>query len=257
MKHAFFNSLIAFLLLTQPAYATDILPPTQFSGTYQFTLAGIPFGRAEIDFSQSAEHYKAKSTVQSIGLARLFVQHDSLTASLGSGADFHYANSLYESDYATRKKKKYVKMVRENNVIAKEIITPPDNRQTRPAVDAALKKNAVDPLEFGLMMRVEAARALAENKNSFSINYYDGRRLMQVDFSVVGNKLIRINGKKFATTLITAQRKPIAGFTQKELADITPNDPTLSIFMSNDTRFVPLKLEIQLAFGTASAVLVE
>ncbi len=231
------------------------MPAINFNGRYIFSLSGISFGSMNLIFTQDANSYNASSNIHTTGLARVFVQHDSTTTASGNGSEFIYPNVTYESDYQTRKKKKYVKIIRADGTITEEIITPPDNRAVRPAVDAALKNNAFDPLSFGLVIRNELARALADKRTEFTLNYYDGRRLTEGTFVIVGQKIIKIGDKKTSTIYVTATRRTLAGFTQNELDDIKQNEAPLAMYFSDDARRIPLKLEYPLGFGTASATL--
>ncbi len=231
------------------------MPAIDFKGRYMFSVAGIPFGTMDIAFTQDASQYNASSEIHTTGITRIFVQHDSTTAASGKGKNFLYTDVHYESDYQTRKKKKYVKIIRAHGVISEEVILPPDNRAVRPAVADALKNKSFDPLSYGLAIRSELTRALADKRTEFTLNYYDGRRLTEGTFVIVGQKIIKMGDKKTSTIFVTATRKTLAGFTQNELDDIKPNEAPLVMYFSDDDRHLPLRLEYPLIFGTASATL--
>lgn len=242
------------LWLGAPA-AAQSLAPLDISGTYLFSMAGVPFGSMDFSATQNANNYDASADIHTTGLVRVFVQHDSHTTSKGAGANFTYPDSTYESDYQTRKKKKYVKMVRKHNKIAEETITPPDDRNVRPAVEEALKNEAFNPLAYALELRGKMAQCIAANCESFNFNFFDGRRLTQGTFTPQGTKVIRIGGQKYPTYYVIAKRKPLAGFTAKELKGIPADEPPLAIYFSQDEKLLPVKLDYPMAFGTASAVL--
>lgn len=226
-----------------------------FQGRYVLAFSGIPIGKVSVNLAETATNYSAKSDVGLTGLAKLFVQHTSATTSVGTGENYNFTNRVYETRYQTRKKPKYVKMVTKNGVIAEEKVEPPDNRAVRPAVSAADKKGAYDPLALALAIRDNLARCQNEGAKNFTLNYYDGRRLTAVNFAFLGAKTLRISGKKTPTLVLTATRKPLAGYTQNELDDIGPNDPTLNLYFSNDEQMIPLLLQVPLPFGTATATL--
>ena len=253
---AYINALVIFLCLALPANAAAPLEDLDFKGQYSFALGGIPFGKLGMEFTQAPTHYSATSDITLTGVVRLFINHTSHTTSSGTGADFRYTNTVYESTYQTRKKPKHVKIERKNGRITYEIAEPPGDGKSRGPVAAADKNPALDPLTIGLGMRTELARALRDGRTHFSLNYYDGRRLTQVDLTLQGERTITIGGQDYETYVVDATRKAIAGYTAKEQASIGPNDPTLTLFFSKDKRLLPLRLQVPLLFGTASATLV-
>ncbi len=229
----------------------------QFSGTYDFSFSEIPFGKINISLEQSEKNYSLSSDIEITGIAKLFTQHKSRSTASGSGKKFKYKLIEYESRYATRKKEKYVKLRQRNGVFTEETIVPPDNRAIRPAVAARDKKNAVDPLSLNIAIRSRLAECIKKSCSSFKINYYDGRRLTGIDFTMLGEKNIRIKNSKYPAYAISAKRQAISGYTNKELSKIgkTEDDPTLYIYYSHDSRLIPLLLELPLQFGTARATL--
>lgn len=253
----YINILLVFLLCATPAKAEEALVPLTFKGQYIFALGFIPFGKLDINFTHSSTQYNATSDVHSTGIARMFVQHDSKTTSRGAGSDYVYGDTFYESHYQTRKKKRYVKWVRKDGKTSEEEVIPPDNRDIRPAVAEELKTNAFDPLAFGLALRSNVATALKEKQKSFTLNFYDGRRLTEATFTYVGYKIVKIHGKKYSTHEFTATRKPIAGFTKGDMEDFEEPDPLLHIFFSYDERLIPIRAEADVGFGVVSATLVQ
>lgn len=54
---------------------------------------------------------------------------------------------------------------------------------------------------------------------------------------------------------VDVRRKPLAGFTAKELADYDPHEPTLHMYFTDDARQIPIRVEATVFFGTLSATL--
>lgn len=247
--------LLVFYLLPFAARAEDPVMPIEFTGHYDMAFATIPFGELDITLSQSPHNYYITNDIRLTGLAKIFVQHESHTTSNGSGANFMYPDSTYESRYSTKNKPKYVRMVTEKGIIVSEKVEPLDSPSTRPPVKAEDKKGAVDPVFLALAIRADLINCLKEHCQAFSQNYYDGRRLIKLDFTYAGEKNIRIKGEKYPSYRLTVKRTPLAGHTEKELRNIGPNDPTLTIYFSHDERVIPMQLEVPLSFGVASATL--
>lgn len=255
IRFSFFNTILfAALALVLPALADD-LPPLDFKGVYDFRFSGVPIGRMGIESEQSPAHYAMTADVTTVGVARLFTEHESHTVVSGSGAGFAYPNVAYESRYRTKDKKKSVVMGWKEGAFGSETLVPPDNRATRPEVPAEMKKDAADPLSFNLILRKKTWEALQSGNPAFSLNVYDGRRLMRVDAAVAGKQVIRLDGRKAAAVRVALRRKPLAGYTAKELKRFDPNEPTLWIYYSDDARFIPIHLEVGFLFGKLTATL--
>jgi ribosomal protein L24E len=245
--------IAAIIFLAWPAAADNPTLMLDFSGHYDFALGGIPFGQMEMKMSQKPTHYNVSADIAMVGIAKIFVQHESHTISKGSGQNFYYSDTEYESTYQTRKKPKYVKWVKKNSATISEIIRPPDNRASRPAVENDKKSSAYDPLLFALALRVEMAQAIKHDSKTITMSYYDGRRLARVYCSLNGKTTIRISGREYPVYSVTAHRTPLGGFTKKELSHMK-NDPYATIYFSEDT-LIPVRLEVPIIFGIASATL--
>lgn len=251
----FIKILLLLSLLSYNVQADEPLIPIHFTGHYDFAFSGIPFGEIDITFTEKAGNYRATSDIETTGVARLLVQHSSHTTSHGSGRNFHYANAEYESRYSTRGKKKYARISKKNGRIVSDKVEPPDNRSVRPAVPLAEKSAAVDPLAMSVAIRNAFARARQEGRTSFTLDFYDGRRLTRSFFTLGDERVLRINAHKIPVFTLHARRKPLAGYTAKELARINPNEPELTIYFSHDVKFVPIYMEVPLPFGVATATL--
>lgn len=230
--------------------------PLHFKGIYEFKMAAIKLGKMGIEVEETSDHYAMIADIISTGLVNTLVKHSShTTVDASGGKNFIYPNKEYESNYQTRKKKKYVKMVHKDGKLVEEKLVPPDNRAIRPAVADALKKDTVDPLSFLLVMREKLYTAMQEKKDRFTLKLYDGRRLTQVDFVIGGKQNILYNGKKVPVVVVDVTRKLLNGFTASELANHDPNEPVLHLYITNDARLIPLRAEFSFWMGSISAVL--
>jgi len=250
---SFINSLALIFFFSTSAQAQE-LTPVNFSGRYDFTLAAVPFGKIDIVFKQDATSYSATSDITTVGIAKVFVQHESHTTSKGTGADYQYPDVDYDSRYSTKGKKRVATFTRRNGVMTAEFVEPPDNPAVRPPVSAALKTRAYDPVALAIGMRGELARVIRSGEKNFTIDYYDGRRLTRGNFTYTGEKLLKMNGTKYPVYTVLASRSPVAGFTEKELKRMQQKEPPLTIYLAKDT-LLPLRLELPLMFGKAAATL--
>jgi len=277
------------LLASGAAYGEDRLPPLNLKGVYECSFSDVVIGEMGVEITQTPDHYSETSDIVSTGILKMFVNHSSHTTVEGSGSNFTYPAIDYDTHYQTKKKKKTAMLKYRGGVLTEENVTPPDNRATRPEVPMNLKQSASDPLSLIIRMRQGLFEALhsapsplegegrggggssdnALNKRpphpnpppqgvrGFSLNIYDGRRLTEVDFTVIGPKTINYQGADTPVTMVDVRRKFLAGFTQSELSDWNPNEPPLHVYFSNDARLMPLRLELTLWMGTLAATLVK
>jgi len=258
MNHRLFNIPVLLLLIAPGAgFAAEPVIPFTFHGLYEVNLGNIRFAKMGLEIEQQSDYYKVKGDIKVTGIVKMFTQHSSHTTVDGSGDNFNYPARAYETRYRTKKKHKYVKLIYESNTVKTEVLEPPENPAKRPVVPNTLKKNSYDPLSFILKMRMEIISALKSNKKDFSLNVYDGRRLTKANFNIIGRKAIRLDGKKTDVVIATVKRELTAGFTESEREDYSAYEPVITIYFSDDARFIPLKFETSFWLGTLSATLIK
>lgn len=249
------NITLLLMLSAYPTLAAEPLIPINFKGIYDINLGEVRFARMGLEIEQDSDHYAITGDIASTGIVKLFANHKSHTTVDASGKQFFYPVRVYESNYSTRKKKKYVKLEYNNGSAVKETLVPPENRAKRPEVSQQLKKGSYDPLSFIVAMRQQVAKALASGKNDFVIDAYDGRRLNRAHFTMGEKKTLRLNDKKIPVIAVSVKRELVAGFTDSELEDYDKNEPPLTVYFSNDERLIPIRLETSFWLGTLSATL--
>ncbi len=99
-------------------------------------------------------------------------------------------------------------------------------------------------------MRAKLIDALKTGKTDFTIDNFDGRRLTRASFHVVGKKTLHRGDDEIPVVTLTAKRAQIAGFTKSEIEATDPNEPLLYIYLSDDARLWPIRLEAHEPLGT-------
>lgn len=133
-----------------------------------------------------------------------------------------------------------------------EQVTPPDNRDKRPAVAEELKKNTFDPLTIGIEARrmvIEAFEKDSFNSHGtydFSLPLYDGRRRSDIIFKLFKKKADN-------NYRLSIRQKKIAGFTDNELADENRSDKAFMDIYVEPNSFVPIEVTGKSPIGTAYA----
>lgn len=255
IKKRFFNMLPLFvLLLAAPAVAAPALengaPPVNFKGLYRFGFSGIEFGKLGMEVRQGPGGYAITSDIMTTGLVRVFVKHSSHTTVSKTGPDL-----VYEASYKTKNKPKYVKMTKKGDNFTEVIATPPDSSGEREPVSAEQREGAYDPLSFVLAMRKELHTIQRDGRKTYSLLYYDGRRVTKGTFRLLGKETIMLNKTEYKVIKVAARRELIAGFTPKERRNYNEKEPDVLIYYSDDEKLLPIHLEAKMTFGTISATL--
>lgn len=243
-KSLLFSTCLAFLFLSSPAMGAQSLSPINENLYYEANYGGLNFGKVGIEIDEQADKASVTCDIISSGILELFVKHSSHTTLTATGENFVYPDRIYESNYQTRKKKRSVKLVYKDGKIIERNIHPPESAEKRPPVPDDDKDSAYDLMSFLLQIRSEIINARKDGKSSFSLNAYDGRRLTQVNFTIGGETAIIMAGKSRPVLTVSASRKQLAGFTQDEIKDYDPDEPSLTTYFSNDEKMLPLHLEV-------------
>lgn len=253
--------LMLFFLLAYPAWAGDPLIPLQFKGTYALSFAGILFGKMNIEVEQEPGYFRMSSDVASTGIVAVFASHSSKTTVTGKGKNFSYTTRSYQTKSQTRKKKRDIALEYRGGKYVMEKVVPPDNRETRKEVPGKLKNDAYDPLSVIVEIRKRIIELRRTGKDvgsiDFPIKLYDGRRLTQADVSVHETQQVSVGAASVPVLHVSVKRKPVAGFTDKELKQYDPNEPPLNLYFSEDETFLPIALSIPFTFGAVTATLVK
>ncbi len=257
MGRHFLCAAAASLVLFAPVHAAEPARDLDFKGLYKCTMSGINFAKIGVHAEQDAHAYAMTADIMSTGIVNMFTKHSSHTTVDASGSNYTYSHINYETDYKTKNKKRYVNLIFADGKFKEEKLEPPENPAKRPPVPLEQKQQAQDPLSALLQARQELFHALQSGAREFTIDVYDGRRLTKVDFTVVGDKVLKLSGAKVPVVEVTARRTFLAGFTRSEIADKDANEPALHIYFSNDEKLFPVRLQVQLFFGLMTADLIK
>lgn len=169
----------------------------------------------------------------------------------------NYISQSYHNSFTQRRGDKVIdiKYNKKGEVIS-DVITPPDNRAKRPAVEDTLKNQAYDPLTAVLVAHKAIKDAVKKQENEFYIKIYDGRRLARLDFKIYGHEEIIINGKKRRVIEVSFKRAPIQGFTNNELKRMHKEEPDFTLYL-DENDFLPIKAEAEAPIGNAMLLLEE
>jgi len=244
--------LCAAALWAHPGMAAE-LKPLQFGGLYELSFSGLRFGKLGVELKDGGKTFEGGNDVTFTGIVRVFVQHESHTTVKGTRPSA--GNAEYESRYRTKGKPRRVYMVYRGGELKEHEVEPPENPAKRPPPTAEMLKGTFDPLTFLFRMREELHAAMNAGTKEFSMEVFDGRRLYEAQFTVKEKEIIRVRDRKLASIEVGLRRKPLAGFTGKELGEIDPDEPEVRVWFSDDASLIPLVLEVTPWYGTLRAEL--
>jgi hypothetical protein len=243
-----FLAVAIALALSAPAQAAPALEPLRFNGVYVFSWGGLSFGEMALRAHEEKGRFEAQSTLKITGLARVFTSMDSRATLSGErGTSWGKSPREYETYYTSKSKARHVKLVYgKSGSIVEEVVEPVESREKRPAVKPELKAASLDPLSYIFAVREALHKARAEGDDQFTIRLYDGRRLMDTTYTIQAEKGGMIG--------VTGSRVAVDGFTAKELKRLA-TEPKVSTYFTDDEKLIPLRLELPLPLGVATAKL--
>lgn len=164
-------------------------------------------------------------------------------------SSFYTSNSLRK-----RTRNIEIKYDESGNIISEKINLKEDPSK-RLSVENILKSDAYDPLTIALNMRKIIFQYKNHPSYKFMMKLYEGRRLSELNFTIIGTEKIDINGNLTELVHISLYRHPIAGFSKDELANMDNEEPDVDIYLSNDDDMIPVKVVAKAKIGSAIAYL--
>lgn len=245
-------SLAATPLAAQQLPPLPELQPYKSTGFYEVSWSGLTVGGMVIDATEDDDSYAMRAQVKSNGLAWTFTKHSSITTVEGIKRKGEYIPQKFETYFKLRGDTRHIVLdYDKKGTLVHEVNTPPENRQKRPEVPMELKKNVVDALTPFFAQRTRVYEALRNREDQFSIRMFDGRRLTDMHYFVQGRKHVSWNRQDVAVIHFNLTRTPVAGYKDSELEDIAnKKDPSVSLYLSDDGRLIPLKIVIDSSAGT-------
>jgi hypothetical protein len=250
--------MIALLAwISTPVFAQEraellALEPYISTGYYEVSWSGITVGGMVIDAREDADSYAMEVQVKSDGLAWTFTKHRSTTTVQGIKRNEEYIPRKFETYFSLRDDTRHIVLdYNTEGALIHEINTPPENRQKRPEVPLELKQHVIDALTPFFTQRTRVYEALRNGNDTFTLRMYDGRRLTDMHYFVQGRKQVEWNRQNVPVIHFNLSRTPVAGYKNSELKDIENNkDPSVSLYLSDDGRLIPLKIVIESSAGT-------
>lgn len=237
------------------AAAPTPTPPLSANLWYKFYWSGLYAGDVIIGVTETEDRYEARVAIETQDMVRTISQFWSDTSIHGVREKDAYRPAHYDTYFHRRKggPRKIVLDYEDNARIVKEDYNPPENRQKRPAVPPEQRDGAPDPITLALAVRQKLRTMLNAGTNIFTLRLFDGRRLSDVHFEIIGKDIIEVKEDRRRVIHIAYKQSPVAGYTNNEMKRMPSENPRVDIYVSDDERLIPLQVEGTAMMGTASA----
>lgn len=250
--------ILAILSMAAPVSAgVPALEPLNYKLKYDVTWNGFTIGRLRIRVSEDAFSYRVSIDTKTSGIARLFSSEKSVAIAEGRVVDGRYIPTKYTSRGDNGSRQRTVITYDASGAIATRDRKPPITGKSRKEVPLEQANAATDPASAFFILRKKLHTAMKANVRDVSTHTYDGVRFAEMLIHVVSPARVEVFDKyeNAINTVIT--RKPLNGYSAKELKKFKEGDPPAHIYFSTDGRFMPLKAQVQTNIGTIAATLSE
>lgn len=258
LRHLLVTLLLIFSI--SPAFAQTALQPVPKVMVYKIAWNGIKLGRIIIEAEQSNFSYHMSIDTKTTGMVNMFSPLKSVIWASGRIYEGQIIPQKYNSRSASDEGDKdstHELTYDEDGLLVDRVSFPPNDPSWRPDVPLDEARDAYDPVTAFFVLREKLFLNVNHRIKDTQITTYDGRRLAEFTFKAVNNGTKMRNGKVVPVINTVVFRKPINGYTPKELKKFDEGDPKIHAYFSADRRFVPLEFEIYHWSGKITASLDE
>ncbi len=230
-------------MLAAPAFAAPTLPSKLY---YRISWSGLPLGRIRVDCTETDSSYSMLIDTKSKGVVSVFSPFQTLAQTHGIKQNGRYLPTRYVSQAEKSDEgEDRATSIDYDSVgrIVKRTVTPPDDPAWRPIVALEKVLTIPDPITGFIQIRHALSEAEAQGLKEAIIRTYDGKRFAQLKA-----KIIPSEKPNLIATRIT--RKPLDGYTPKELKKFKKGDPELIVWFEKNNAFMPNRLELSMMLGT-------
>jgi len=261
LGHACKLSVLILLVGVANPSAAQVPPlaPLTIEAKYIVAWNGITIGRINLTAEEAGGRYRMLVDTKTRGLARLF--SDEATVASAEGAitdDGRYIPLRFESrPLKDPEKPRTVLTYDEAGKLLSRERTPDDDPAWRPPVPPEQVATSTDPVSAGFILRRMLHDNMAREVRESVVTTYEGARLADMKFTVVSRARVEYMDEYHDAINTVVTRVPIAGYTVKEKKKYAEGDPTIHLYFSADSKLIPVKATVDLAFGQLSATLTE
>lgn len=234
------------------------LAPLNLHAQYTIRWGGITIGRVNVESTEDDFGYHLSIDTKTKGLTRLISDEKTVSEVKGH---FSPTGDYLPLTYSSNRNKAdagFTKLTWDaEGKLAKREREPDDDPTWRPPVSTELANTATDTISAGLALRKKMHDHMAKDIRETTVRSYDGARLAELTFKVVSKARVEVDNDYYDAINVVVTRKPILGYTPKELKKFEAGDPVIHLYFSADEKMIPLKATAAIAYGEISASLLK
>lgn len=222
--------------------------------TYDITLAGLSFGRADVAADISGSRYNLDVNARTTGLAAITKGAGRAQSSGAIGGmipnSTGYAMTAQSSDGP-----RTVRMAMTGGAVrGAEIVPPIDPKPDRVPVTDAHKRGVLDPVSALIMPQTSANATDGSNCNR-TLPIFDGAARYDIILSYKGSRQVKTKGYEGPVIVCAARYVPQAGHRpERKATQFMANNRDIEAWLApvNGTKvLVPYKISVKTMVGTA------
>lgn len=220
---------------------------------YKFYWSGLYIGDVVFGAEEAEDGaYTLRFSVESGGLVRMITNFYGRAHSRGTRKDGEYQPEILRNRFNVKNEIRNMALYYDaDGTITDRMYDPPIKRWKRPDVPPELRDNVPDPLSAGMIIHKRIAQALRNGDTTFTQRIYDGHRLADFHFEVLGNTVLDMKKRRYTGYKVRFSRTPIAGYKTSELEEAGTHDAKVDVIFTDDGRLIPIRITGTALMGTA------
>lgn len=225
---------------------------------YSATWGGGAAANIRLVLDESNGAFHNRLDIETVGLARLLSGFRASATSTGQTAVDDVAPRAYDAVYDSRRKRdKRINvhfLQQPDGSIAEE---GPQNTSKDPLIAAEFRRDVIDPLSCITAVRRLVRDGGLSRQKGFTLAVYDGKRRFDVEGSVAAVEKMRWGKETIEALALRLVLRPVAGFDGETEDGYRPDANTreMHVSVTNDSRAIPLRLSVPIAYVPAIVVL--
>ncbi|MGL4811917.1 MAG: DUF3108 domain-containing protein [Beijerinckiaceae bacterium] len=233
---------------------TDAANAEKLAVTYDITLAGLTFGRADIAADIVGSRYALDVNARTTGLAAITKGAGRAQANGALGGAIPHSTGYAMTAQSSDGPRTVRMALASGSVRGAEIVPPVDPKPDRVPVTDAHKRGVLDPVS-ALIMPQTAANALDGGNCNRTLPIFDGAARYDVVLSFKGTRQVKTKGYEGPVLVCAARYIPHAGHRSGRKATqfmAANRDMEAWLAPVNGTKvLVPYKIAVKTMVGTA------
>lgn len=230
--------------------------PTVEEVSYRIYWNGIRLGKLWLYWKEDGEHYEAKISIKTSGVARVFSKQNRGANVSGRmarrmGMEYYFPEKYEYFSIGKRKTREVSLTYGADGALTETSVNPPDDPKRRPPVSDEARNAAYDPMT-ALRAILHYSYTLSQGGRDTSSNFtvFDGRRL---------TKIIAIPAEKGASCgegciRTSGRRELLEGYTDKEKEEFEEaKEPPVTIEITPMVSRFPVRIATSTPFGKVYA----